>query len=837
MKKVKCILLILLVMVITSCQKNEKRESTEDKVTISATPTSVVATTTVTETPSVAPVVEVISTSIYTKEDGSLSFPVQSIDETKEYEAPFMTKEEFPVIDGSTANIPLGEAIYCYLTKATKEEAAKDLHFYTTPDSYRRLINHEADLLFVYEPSQVVLQEMMDANAQLEFKPLGRDALVFIENDTNPVTSLTQQQITDIYTGKTKNWSEVGGEDLEILPFQRPETSGSQTLMEKLAVPKDQLLQGPQVSRPTEMGELIDVLASYNNESNALGYSVFFYANYMYNKPGLRFVAIDHVMPTNETIQSGEYPYVNDFYVVIRANEEKDSKARQIYDWMTTKEAQTILQTSGYVPILAVGSEELEDHTTGVKGALKLMEDQYFILHNQNPEGAFLGDSIYDKNFKEIITFPGKQIVCGNNQTCQKDEVLILKTYEKEQVEYSSLALNYELYSLKEKKIITTSLFHYIEKKNEIYYCYNNDPKKGDNIEACYNVTGKLICNIEYDPDKYDRLFVVKNHVARIQDHRMFIYDSMGNQLKTITLSEGSAGYDVYDNERLGYEYLCINDLDTNRTLLYDANGKEIDLKSFLPKKDQAKITDAWIDKVVKGTDGHLYVAGRINHQLVIAKDDQTIIWRQENDNETYQVTLYPNLFFLSPDGQWDEKMVLTLDGTVLNPEQSFLPYTNDCVILQKENGFDVIAINEDIRYFVTDKKYKKDAFYPSESMLTSPKLTIYYREGEENQPYSSFLGKRTLIGHSNYHQIDDTYSWLESFRYIDANDLNYERIDSILNEEGSICYKGTNGEVVTGAIVGEELYVILEKGNYMEICDLDGKTLYRQYSNRLSDD
>ncbi len=55
----------------------------------------------------------------------------------------------------------------------------------------------------------------------LDQKALGRDALVFIVNEENPVQSLTQQQLRDIYAGKITNWKEVGGADAAIVAFQR----------------------------------------------------------------------------------------------------------------------------------------------------------------------------------------------------------------------------------------------------------------------------------------------------------------------------------------------------------------------------------------------------------------------------------------------------------------------------------------------------------------------------------------------------------------------------------------------------------------------------------------
>ena len=246
--KVYIILLCLLFcFFIISCKKNTK-DSFDEQQTITPTPTTIIN-----------PTKEPTNTTTPVNPN-LLSFEVEEIPTSSNVSTPYMSREEFPIMDGSTANIPLGEAVYQYLTGATLEQTQEYLKFYKTPDSYRRLINREADILLVYEPSQIILDEIKASNVELLFKPLGRDALVFIANENNPVNSLTKEQIIDIYTGKTTNWSEVGGDDMEILPFQRPAESGSQTLMEKLAVSADIIMNGPQVIRPSEMGELIDDL-------------------------------------------------------------------------------------------------------------------------------------------------------------------------------------------------------------------------------------------------------------------------------------------------------------------------------------------------------------------------------------------------------------------------------------------------------------------------------------------------------------------------------------------------------------------------------------------------
>ncbi len=60
------------------------------------------------------------------------------------------------------------------------------------------------------------------------------------------------------------------------------------------------------------MGELVDSIAEYNNSANAIGFSVYYYIDQMYSKPGLRLLAVDGVTPSNETIADQSYPLCNE---------------------------------------------------------------------------------------------------------------------------------------------------------------------------------------------------------------------------------------------------------------------------------------------------------------------------------------------------------------------------------------------------------------------------------------------------------------------------------------------------------------------------------------------
>jgi len=260
-----------------------------------------------------------------------------------------ITLENYPVVDGSTATIPLAIGLIQKMTGCTEAQAEESIAFNTTDASYYALHDGTSELLLVYAPAQPTIDEL-DVFNTMDVREIGLDALVFIVNEDNPVDSLTGDQIRDIYSGKITNWSEVGGDDMEIVPFQRPELSGSQTLMLNL------MMQGTMMMEPTtetisaSMADIIEDISTYDNSANAIGYSVYYYAKNMYEQPGLKFIAVDGVLPSNETINSREYGYVNPFYGIIPLD--PNPLAEAILDWLLTEEGQQLLVDCGYVPIM-----------------------------------------------------------------------------------------------------------------------------------------------------------------------------------------------------------------------------------------------------------------------------------------------------------------------------------------------------------------------------------------------------------------------------------------------------------------------------------------------------
>jgi phosphate transport system substrate-binding protein len=267
---------------------------------------------------------------------------------------PFMSASDYPVVDGSTACIPLMAQMMADVLGMDAEAAKSTINVSTTAYAWERMGvwgDDQCQLLVVYEAPEYVKEEIANGGEKLEQKPIGRDALVFIVNEGNPVQNLTQQQLLDIYAGTITNWKDVGGEDAEIVAFQRGEDSGSQTLFKKLLIKDNPLMEAPTELAPAEMGGLIDSVASYNNSANAIGFSVYYYVDQMYSQPGLRLLSVDGVMPSNETLADNSYPLCNEFYAVVRESAAADSAERILYDWLSTEDGISCIEKAGYVAV------------------------------------------------------------------------------------------------------------------------------------------------------------------------------------------------------------------------------------------------------------------------------------------------------------------------------------------------------------------------------------------------------------------------------------------------------------------------------------------------------
>jgi phosphate transport system substrate-binding protein len=242
----------------------------------------------------------------------------------------------------------------------------------------------------VLQPSDEQLQSAKNAGVELHFTPLAKDAFVFFVNNQNPVSGLSVKQIRDIYLKKITNWKEVGGNNSGILPYQRPENSGSQTAMLKEVMKGEELPTPLQTERFAGMAGIVLEVAQYRGKEESIGYSFRFYTEEMMQdvlglrktqadylqlmidlipkndldlskkhdnyqselqnmaKP-IKLLAIDGIAPSEENIRSGTYPFTVDVYAVTAGT--TNPHVLELIDWMLSPEGQELIEKTGYVGV------------------------------------------------------------------------------------------------------------------------------------------------------------------------------------------------------------------------------------------------------------------------------------------------------------------------------------------------------------------------------------------------------------------------------------------------------------------------------------------------------
>ncbi len=266
-------------------------------------------------------------------------------------------ESNLPRLDGATALYPLyaafAQAVYPageYDIYAMKDSSSSlgEVVCTTTPDAYARLINGETDIIFVARPSQQQLEEAKSKGLTLKLTPIGKEAFVFFVNSRNTVSGLSTAQIQDIYAGKITNWGEVGGKNAAIRAFQRPENSGSQTMLQKLMEGKE-LMTPPKEDVASGMGDIINQTASYRNYQNAIGYSFLFFATEMIQNNEIKLLEVDGVKPEKSTIASGEYPLSAELYAVTAGSD--NPNVELFIEWILSPQGQYLVEKTGYTSI------------------------------------------------------------------------------------------------------------------------------------------------------------------------------------------------------------------------------------------------------------------------------------------------------------------------------------------------------------------------------------------------------------------------------------------------------------------------------------------------------
>jgi phosphate transport system substrate-binding protein len=236
-----------------------------------------------------------------------------------------------------------------YMPANIHENLASRIQHNNTHQSYTNLILRSADLILASrEPSPDELAQAKEKHRKIRYAPVALDAFVFIVNTKNPVRNLTRKQIIGIYTGRIKNWKNLGGAPEPIHPYQRNRNSGSQEKMERLVMKGLKMVKAPHLQTPIAM---IGPFNAVRHDRRGIGFSDLYYDTYMTYQPEVATIGINGVVPNQSPIRDRSYPFVSKVYVAWIADIPPANHPRIVRDWLLSDEGQSVVAESGYVPI------------------------------------------------------------------------------------------------------------------------------------------------------------------------------------------------------------------------------------------------------------------------------------------------------------------------------------------------------------------------------------------------------------------------------------------------------------------------------------------------------
>ena len=180
---------------------------------------------------------------------------------------------------------------------------------------------------------------------------VARDAIAVIINPENPIQELTLQQVSDIYSGKFQNWSDLGGDDRPIVRLSRETNSGTHVYFLESVVRLGDKENTTLFSRDTLLLPSSEgIIAEVRDNPNAIGYDGLGYVT-----PEVKVVAIardetsGYVLPSVETVNQNLYAVARDLYMY--TNGEPQGLIKEYLLWIYSPDGQKIVKDLGFVPV------------------------------------------------------------------------------------------------------------------------------------------------------------------------------------------------------------------------------------------------------------------------------------------------------------------------------------------------------------------------------------------------------------------------------------------------------------------------------------------------------
>jgi len=187
----------------------------------------------------------------------------------------------------------------------------------------------------------------------IESETIGYDALVFFTSKENPIDSLTQKQIRDIYSGNIVNWKEISSYDMKIDAYTRGECTQNRTYFDNVVM-KDITSKKFNYTKTLhqyifEDFETNEYPAEFSNEQGSIGYGYKSLVESFYGS-NVKILNVDSIEPSETNIQQNKYPYTIEITASTRVGKSGEL-GRQVVHWFLSENGKNSLSQRNLIPI------------------------------------------------------------------------------------------------------------------------------------------------------------------------------------------------------------------------------------------------------------------------------------------------------------------------------------------------------------------------------------------------------------------------------------------------------------------------------------------------------
>ena len=244
------------------------------------------------------------------------------------------------ILDGSSGMLPLARALAAAYQKQSTDPQVETGKGLGTGARLRALA--EGKIQIALASHGIKPDEIQKGN--LKIIAVAKGAIVFAVNASVPITNITEPEVCDIYSGRSRNWQALRGPDHPVAVLTRPPTEvDPEVIRDKVACFKE-LKEVETVKVMARGGDMAKGLAE---TPHAIGMTSMTVVEQSAGQ--VKALSLSGTAPTEENVRSGHYFLTRDFLFVIRG--EPTPPVKRFLDFVLSPDGDRVIRANGAVPL------------------------------------------------------------------------------------------------------------------------------------------------------------------------------------------------------------------------------------------------------------------------------------------------------------------------------------------------------------------------------------------------------------------------------------------------------------------------------------------------------